>query len=156
MHFDPDTGSDSRESDCSRACYDCLLSYYNQRDHKMLDRHLVKDYLLKLAQSTTFTTGSQDSYDELYNNLRLLTDVRSELERKFLEHIYKTKRRLPDFAQHKIKEMNVIPDFIYKPNVCVFCDGSVHDQPQQKESDKNIRMQLKDQGYRVVVIKIRS
>jgi superfamily II DNA/RNA helicase len=153
MHFDPDTGSDLRESDCSRACYDCLLSYYNQRDHKMLDRHLVKDYLLKLAQSTTQATGSQDSYDELYNELRLLTDARSELERKFLEHIYKTKRRLPDFAQHKIEEMNVIPDFIYKDNACIFCDGSVHDQPQQKESDKNIRMQLKDKGYRVIVIR---
>jgi very-short-patch-repair endonuclease len=41
----------------------------------------------------------------------------------------------------------------YIKNACIFCDGSVHDQPQQKESDKNIRMQLKDKGYRVIVIR---
>ena len=30
------------------ASYDDLLSYYNQRDHKIIDRHLIKDALEKL------------------------------------------------------------------------------------------------------------
>ena len=42
-HFDPDTGDDLRHApgareDCEAACYDCLLSYANQRDHRLLDR----------------------------------------------------------------------------------------------------------------------
>lgn len=57
LHFDPETGADSRPpedpSGCAKACYDCLLSYYNQRDHIRLDRHRVKDYLLSLTQSIT-------------------------------------------------------------------------------------------------------
>ena len=40
MHFDPDTGADlsvdeaGRPERCVRACYDCLLSYSNQRVHE--------------------------------------------------------------------------------------------------------------------------
>jgi hypothetical protein len=31
------------------ACYDCLLSYTNQPDHRILDRFAVRDLLLRLA-----------------------------------------------------------------------------------------------------------
>ena len=31
------------------ASYDDLLSYYNQRDHQIIDRHLIQDALAKLA-----------------------------------------------------------------------------------------------------------
>jgi hypothetical protein len=49
-HFDPDTGADlghapgARER-CEAACYDCLRSYYNQRDHAHLDRHAIAPLL---------------------------------------------------------------------------------------------------------------
>lgn len=45
-HFDPTTlvdlgrGEGAKER-CEAACYDCLLSYYNQRDHRILDRMKV-------------------------------------------------------------------------------------------------------------------
>ena len=53
-HFDPDTGDDQRRApgareDCEAACYDCLMSYTNQLDHKLLDRQHIKDLLLTLA-----------------------------------------------------------------------------------------------------------
>ena len=38
------------EEDCEAACYDCLMSYSNQRDHRLLDRHLIRDWLLALPR----------------------------------------------------------------------------------------------------------
>jgi very-short-patch-repair endonuclease len=43
-----------------------------------------------------------------------------------------------------------MPDFFYKPDVCVFCDGSVHDKPQVKEDDSQKRDMLKKAGYQVL------
>ena len=157
LHFDPDTGQDLRPAGspagCARACYDCLLSYRNQRDHRWLNRHTVRDYLLALAQATTQVGSAARDYEEHYRWLRALTDTRSELERRFLGHLYITHRRLPDYAQHELPDLYCIPDFFYEPNVCVFCDGSVHDEPQQRAHDQEIRGILRQKGYRVVVIR---
>lgn len=59
LHFDPATGRDlgcaegARER-CELGCYDCLLSYGNQSDHALIDRHAVRELLLRLAGSVTY------------------------------------------------------------------------------------------------------
>jgi len=151
-HFDLQTFED-KKSECSHACYECLLSYTNQRDYPLLNRHLVKDFLIKLAKSSTQQVKKGRDYDEHYRWLKSLTDSRSELERKFITLLYSTKRRLPDDAQKALKDYACIPDFFYNPNNCVFCDGRVHDEPAQKAKDDIIRGELKDLGYRVIVIR---
>jgi ATP-dependent helicase YprA (DUF1998 family) len=151
-HFDPETLSDLK-SDCFRACYECLLSYGNQRDYPRLNRHSVKDFLVKLSKGSVFLRKGGRDYEDHYRWLRSLTDSRSELERKFIDHLYQTKRRLPDEGQKFLKDYYSNPDFFYEPNVCVFCDGSVHDEPRQKEKDRVTRQELKDLGYRVIVIR---
>lgn len=62
-HFDSDTGEDLEHAPgvterCEAACYDCLLSYGNQRDHRLLDRHAVKDLLLALARPSVRASPS--------------------------------------------------------------------------------------------------
>lgn len=65
MHFDlPDAAAlpasprdlvDAPETACVAACYRCLMSYYNQPDHELIDRRdtAARDLLLRLARSTT-------------------------------------------------------------------------------------------------------
>ncbi len=151
-HFDPATMED-KKGDCICACYECLLSYYNQRDYPRLNRHLIKDLLARMNKSLTHLHYAERDYEAHYRWLRSLTDSRSELERRFIDLIYQTRRRLPDDAQRPLSDYASIPDFYYEPNVCVFCDGSVHDEAEQREKDITIRHELKDKGYRVVVIR---
>lgn len=142
-----------RDENCARACYRCLLSYTNQPDHARLDRHLIREALERLATSRTSVEVAGRGREEHYRWLRSLTDSRSELERRFVDHLYRTGRRLPDEAQKPLAGYPAIPDFFYEPNVCIFCDGSVHDEPAQASRDKEVRAELKDLGYRVVVIR---
>lgn len=148
-HFGPD----GAEEACARACYRCLLSYTNQQDHQRLNRHLVKEALERLATSHTYRETGARSYEEHYRWLRSLTDSCSELERRFIDHLYETGRRLPDEAQKPLVDYLSKPDFFYEPNVCVYCDGAVHDVPGQGARDEEMRTELRDLGYRVVVIR---
>ncbi len=50
-HFDGD-GNDLKPN-CVAACYECLLSFSNQNEAWVLDRHKIRDLLLELAQSRT-------------------------------------------------------------------------------------------------------
>ena len=152
-HFDEAENEEEGFKDCSRACYECLLSYTNQRDHFKLDRRLVRDSLTALSGSSTQLQHGERSYDEQYEWLRKRTDPDSELERKFLDRLHNRKLRMPDDTQRTIGEAGCQADFYCEPYVCVFCDGSVHDSPTQKAKDEECRLRLKELGYRVVVIR---
>lgn len=161
-HFDPSTGNERPgwAERCSRACYDCLLSYSNQPAHPLIDRHLIRDFLLLLLKSATMKKAER-SRAEQYTWLEERRDQNSELERTFLKLLYETGRRLPDRAQHRPEhEVYAEADFYYDrdglPGVCVFCDGSDHDQPNRKESDERERGKLADLGYRILTIRYDS
>jgi len=154
-HFDPNTGDEIDDDlDCARACYYCLLTYSNQRDHGLLNRHTIKDTLIRISIGSTQAGYASRSYDEQYEWLRQQTDKRSQLEKDFLDQLYRSGRRLPDAAQKTTPNYPSRPDFYYDDGyVCVFCDGSVHDEPRQKEEDQHVRSNLRKIGYRVVVIR---
>ncbi len=135
------------------ASYSDLLSYYNQRDHKIIDRHLIKDALQKLliCKIEIQANPSYKNYEEHYQALLRAFDPTSTTERKFLEHLYNNGLRLPDAAQKRVDGIYVQPDFYYEPRIWVFCDGTPHDEPAVKARDEEQRQAIIASGDEVWV-----
>jgi len=148
-HFD-ESGQDLKP-ECGQACHECLLSYANQLESHLLNRHRIRDFLLALARGETIPRkGALPGADHL---ARLLAEAQSEFERQFVQYLWEKGLRLPDAAQKSIREPHCIADFFYEPNVAIFCDGPPHDHPDQQRVDRNLRCELLARGYRVVVIR---
>lgn len=135
------------------ASYDDLLSYYNQRDHKIVNRHLIKDALgkLKMCKIEIQANSNYKSYEEHYQALLRAFDPSSTTERKFLDHLYHNGLRLPDAAQKRVDGIYVQPDFYYEPRVWVFCDGTPHNEPDVKARDDEQRQAIIAKGDEVWV-----
>ena len=150
-HFDPDTAEDLRRAprakeDCEAACYDCLLSYRNQIDHKKLDRKLLPEILMRICASAVQAAPSRRSRSEHLVYLSAATD--SELERRWLALINERDLRLPDRANVIVKDTK--PDYIYDSGVAIYIDGPVHDFPDRAERDGQKQAVLEDAGWTVL------
>jgi hypothetical protein len=63
-------------------------------------------------------------------------------------------RRLPDDVRRYIREIPCEADFFYEPKYLRFsATVAVHDRPEQRAKDREIRTRLKERGYRVIVIR---
>ena len=144
------------EGGCQKACYACLLSFYNQRDHEFLDRTLVLPWLQGLGGAdnkhplAVEPVVSEDRFEEL------VEQCQSELEQEVLRAVRERGLPLPDAAQETLydgDEPLAIADFYYEPKVVVFVDGSPHHRDYVQEADRRKRMRLKGLGYRITVVK---
>jgi hypothetical protein len=135
------------------ASYDDLLSYYNQRDHKIIDRFLIKDALekLRIAEIEIQANTAFSSYEDQYQSLLRHLDPNSSTERKFLDYLHENGLRLPDAAQKRVEGIYVQPDFYYEHRFWVFCDGTPHDAPEVKERDEAQRQAIMAKGEEVWV-----
>lgn len=127
---------------CVQACYECLLSYRNQFDHPLLNRTLIHSYLQQLG-SSIIKGQLEGDRSSRYQELLQQTDPNSDLERQVLQAIYNNDIPLPDSAQTFLSTANCKPDFLYhQSKLAIFCDGSVHDNPEQQAKDQQIREDL--------------
>lgn len=140
------------EGEVLPATYDDLLSYYNQYYHQQIDRNLIRDALRNLKESAVEIIANKafDSYEEQYQFLQASRDPNSSTEDKFLKFLYQKGFKLPDEAQPKVDSMFVRPDFYYKPNIFIFCDGTPHDAADIKKDDFEKRSALKNAGYQIL------
>jgi hypothetical protein len=159
-HFDPVTGEDKQDSTqpCGPGCYDCLLSFSNQLEHRQIDRRLIRDFLLSITKSDLETEKAGRTREEQYAWLLERTDPASSLERDFLKVLFDQGLALPDLAQHRpTPDVLTQTDFYYErdgaPGVCVFVDGPHHDFADRAEADRVVREQLKHRGFRVIAIR---
>jgi len=155
-HFHPITGVDQGRAkgayeDCEAACYNCLLGYGNQHDHRLLDRHLIRDVLLSLG--TVAATAVSDTREAESLLESLLARCGSDLERRFIRYLAVHDHRLPDQAQPLLEAYGTRPDFLYTASglmACVYVDGPYHEFPHRAARDEAITATLEDAGYLVI------
>jgi Helicase conserved C-terminal domain/MrfA Zn-binding domain len=155
-HFDPETGADfgsapgARER-CAAACYDCLLSYSNQWDHRQLDRFEVRDTLLLLKNAEVAVSPLSMSRADLRAKLDAGCD--SELERRFLAFLFDNGYELPTHGQRVVNGLKARPDFTYDHHFAlVFVDGPHHDTADRQRLDAEQAARLVNDGFRVIRI----
>lgn len=155
MHFDPETKEETELGlTLPKATYQDLLSYYNQRDHEVLDRHSIKQALEFLMDCEFSTVQNGNDREKQYQYLLENYDKNSSTEKKLIDYLYKNSLALPDKAQVNMPDFYISADFVYTTDdgsVIVFCDGSVHDLPEVKADDEYKRNLLIDAGYDVIV-----
>ena len=138
-HFDPDTGQDLKrppegKEDCEAACYDCLLSYFNQPDHAILDRKAIRDLLLKFRDANVNLSPVAPPRAVHFERLR--NQCQSALEKSWLQFLEDAGYNLPSRAQVYFEECSTRPDFLYEDKmVAIYVDGPHHEYPERKERD---------------------
>jgi superfamily II DNA/RNA helicase/very-short-patch-repair endonuclease len=152
-HFDPATGNDLRRAvgareDCVKACYDCLLSYFNQPDHEHLDRHAIASFFMRLKNATVIDTPGETSRGAHLAELRKRCD--SKLEEKWLDFLEANRLHLPTASQKVLNGTK--PDFLYEGDhmVAIYVDGPPHDFADRQGRDAQCTGDLEDKGWTVV------
>lgn len=153
-HFDPQTGDDLRHAegvneDCEAACYNCLMSYFNQGEHRLLDRKMIFEVLMNLSGVTAKTSPSALSREEHLKRLHNL--CQSDLEHEWLDFMEQRNLTLPSHAQKLMESCHTRPDFVYEKDcVAIYVDGPHHEFASRKERDKAQSECMEDIGYTVV------
>jgi very-short-patch-repair endonuclease len=153
-HFDPDTGSDLRRApgtkeDCEAACYNCIMNYSNQRDHKLLDRQAIRDILLDFASAKVEASPTELPRSEHMD--RLMRQADTGLEREWLQYLNGRNLNLPSHAQKYMKVCNTRPDFFYENHrAAIYVDGPIHKYPDRRKRDEKQIECMEDHGYTVI------
>lgn len=111
--------------DCERSCHRCLRDFWNQRDHRMLDRHAVIPTLRRLSLDPGHALEQED------NEL-----LASFLEREFYERLTDAGLPIPTLQGiHRLPNGRItIADALYAdPDVSIYLDGrAYHSQSKQQ------------------------
>jgi very-short-patch-repair endonuclease len=154
-HFDPATGADRRRAprareDCEAACYDCLMSYANQRFHRLLDRQVIRPFLLACAQAQVHASPVGIPRSAQLEQLMHLAG--SGLESAWLRFLEKRNLRLPTRAQPLIEACHTRPDFMYdgEYQAAIYIDGPIHQDEHRHRRDIAQTEAMVDHGYLVI------
>jgi ATP-dependent helicase YprA (DUF1998 family)/very-short-patch-repair endonuclease len=153
-HFDPQTGEDKLHAEgvdenCEAACYNCLMSYYNQMEHRLLDRKTIRDVLMELSGVVAKTSPSALSREEHLRRLHNL--CQSDLEHEWLDFMEQRNLTLPSHAQKLIESCHTRPDFLYEKDcVAIYVDGPHHEFASRKERDVSQTECMENIGHTVI------
>jgi hypothetical protein len=131
------------------ACYECLLSYANQNMHSMINRHLVRDWMLKLAGA------SAEPVHEPNGQTGNLAEPANPQAAAFLAWLRSHDYRLPDGVDTEYAGAH--PDLIYRlrdGSVAVFVTADSGQEPGYRDAGRGERAKddLRDLGWSVITI----
>jgi Lhr-like helicase/very-short-patch-repair endonuclease len=140
---------------CEAGCYKCLLSYYNQPDHTVIDRldpgngRKVLDILCRLTRALgSVGTFGRDPADQAAE-LRRVSG--SSLEQAWLDYLEARGYRKPDRGQVTLERCATCADFFYDDwKAAIFIDGPHHEAASQRETDVAINRCLEEAGFYVI------
>ena len=150
------------ECSCEKACYKCLKTYYNQRDHEKLDKRLVRVTLQAFAEAGRYNIQdvSQEEYKKLVKPLSkseieeistLVEGEETPIERMLREAIEKSGLPIPVMQYEMFDGDRLItkPDFAYpEKKIAIFADGFLyHKSKESFERDRNIDRWLQKNGW---------
>ncbi|MER5802790.1 protein kinase domain-containing protein [Streptomyces mirabilis] len=160
-HFDEDgtdRGGPHPSRPCARGCYECLLTYGNQLDHALIDRHTVRGLLLRIASSTAAREQRGESRTEQFKRLleqtsgtqspAEATPGESIAQDNLLTWLKAKGLRLPDDGETLITEANAQADYVYSlgsVNLAVFVDLPGTEMTALRDDDAEER--LLDAGW---------
>ena len=136
---------------CEAGCYRCLLGYYNQPDHALIDRQHpeVLDMLCRLTRGVRRSLSIPAAGGDTATELEAFSG--SSLEKAWLTFLRRRGYRRPDKVQPYLEEFGTRPDFGYSDHqTLVFIDGPHHDGELRKRTDAKVTRRLEDAGFTVV------
>ncbi|WP_030590267.1 DEAD/DEAH box helicase [Streptomyces anulatus] len=153
IHADPDTGRDLDRAEgaperCELGCYDCLLSYSNQRFHTRIDRHTAVPLLLRLAAATTSGERQATPSAQRAQVLATATHTAEGPVAEFVEWLGEQGHRLPDETHPEQTGAAVHPDVVYRlpgADVAVYLGAAAG-----RHLDKSAEYRLIDDGWLVI------
>ena len=130
------------------ACYECLLSYATQNAHGMINRHLVRDWLLQLAAATPGPAREPAPGSSL-------PEPGNPQAAAFLEWLRSRGHRLPDEIDTEV--YGARPDFVYRlpdGNAAIFVSGSKDAKggDNQRNGNEWTQDDLRDLGWSVITV----
>lgn len=147
---------------CAASCIDCLQMFRNAYYHKYLNRHVVLERLKDWGFSLTFShaippkqaTSSAEAAGQPVNQVE--SNLCDMLDRAgFPPHVCQKPIDLGrPLGQTHPDVFFEVPD-ARKEGVCIYLDGMnrhIHGNPETAQRDREIREELRCQGYEVIEI----
>ena len=140
------------DTPCVRACYLCLLSYYNQRDHERIDKGLVTDFLDALSREHAVRGEPLSGAPSSGPNVPAETDWELRLLRGL-----ESRGLRGAVSQLEIREPGngrvvTQPDIAFPTErIALYADGDAHHtSPEDRAHDLRVRTRAKELGWRVM------
>jgi very-short-patch-repair endonuclease len=143
----------NHETPCVKACYLCLKSYYNQRDHELIDKVLIVDFLEAVSREKPvvgypLVEGAISGPDAAVD-----TDWELRLLRGLEECGLKGA-----VAQFEVREpvdgrLVTKPDIAFPTErIAVYADGDAHHtSPEDRAHDLRVRTRARELGWKIKV-----
>ncbi len=153
------------ECSCDKACYKCLKTYFNQRDHNNLDKRLVIETLQNFAEVKQYhvqAITAEDfkiiakpfTKDEMTTLLAFQEGEETPIERMLREAIEASSLPMPEmqYAMYENEKLITKPDFAYiDKKIAIYADGYLyHKSKQSFERDRNIDRWLQKNDWKTI------